>query len=397
MDAASHDTALNDTALDDALVEFLYRWNRTETPYDFPVVDLDLLQAADDHPGAFRDRLETGAALAELTAAVDGSTSPYLAAKIDACAALSEVLEGADLPFAEYVRRTLGVVPRMIDEDVLRAESDANATVLDRLGGEHTAAGVAAWIAAHQLDGREVEADFRRAEAALLPAVKAAAGVELDVDYRVEVTSADAYWLNWTSTDDSGRVLVRFNIHPRHVWTAGAPEYLALHEVGGHALQTMSWVPGIEAGTTPRSAGLVAIFTPDMFLMEGLADTLMWLCPGLPLSEVGEWTIRRYRLEQLAANNAQILANDGAPEAEVLEYLDTWAPGYFSADDRRASYAEAVSHPLLRGYKHSYGIGGWTHIQLAASLSPQQRAEYLHAAYTGPLSPADVAAWLQRG
>lgn len=383
-----------DAALDEALVAFLYRWNRTESPYDFAIVDLDLLQAADAYPGAFRDRGETGAALAELTAAVNESTHPYVAAKIDACAALFEVLEGANPPFGEYVRRTLGVVPQPIGEDVLQAEFDINAAVLDRLGGEHTRAGVSAWISAHRLDGSAVEADFRRAEAALLPVVKAAAGVERDVSYRVEVISSDAYWLNWTSTDDSGNVLVRFNIHPRHVWTAGAPEYLALHEVGGHALQAMSWVPGIQAGITPRSAGLVAVFTPDMFLMEGLADGLLWLCPGLPLSEEGEWTIRRYRLEQLAANNAQIMANEGAGEAEVLEYLDTWAPGYFSAEDRRASYTEAVSHPLLRGYKHSYGIGGLAHMQLAATLTPQRRSDYLHAAYAGPMSPADVRAWI---
>src|SRR5437868_5470991 len=52
-----------------ALIEFLYRWDRSETPLGFSIIDLDVMQQGATHPGSFANRTETAAALRELVAA----------------------------------------------------------------------------------------------------------------------------------------------------------------------------------------------------------------------------------------------------------------------------------------------------------------------------------------
>ena len=131
----------------------------------------------------------------------------------------------------------------------------------------------------------------------------------------------------------------------------------------------------------------------DSFLMEGLAETTQWFCSDVPLSDESSWAINRSRLERMAWNNAQIMANAGTEDGEVLAYLHEWAPGYSSVEARTKQLHESVHHPVNRTLMHSYGVGGFRHQQLAARLSKDERRAYMTAAYKSPLHPEQILDW----
>jgi len=132
-------------SLDEGLVDFLYRWNRTESPNGMNIVDLDVLQKREEHPGKFGARDETRKALDALLDMSDDSTPMHPRQKVTGCDAYLSVLDGAELSLDAHVQRTMGVVPVMIDEAVLDAQRERNAALLGTLGFAHTREGVAAY------------------------------------------------------------------------------------------------------------------------------------------------------------------------------------------------------------------------------------------------------------
>lgn len=374
---------------DDRAVDFFYRWDALERPGGLGIIDLDLLREADRHEGAFADR---EAALSQVTQLLEqADTATLTGQKLRAAHTLLRALCGDEIPFATYAEGTLGVRPTMIAQDVIAHQFDLVTKLLQEEGYPHTNDGVVRLHADSGVGGNAIREEFESAAAAIVPQVRAAIGLGQDVDYEVQFVEEDAYWSNWTGTDPvTGGLRLRINTHPRISWWGGKAEMLALHEIGGHACQSVAWQQKIAEGRLARSAGVSTVFGPEAFCLEGVAQSLSWFLPQDPLSPIARRALEMSHLGVLVWNNVHLMLNEGTSIADALRYADRWAPGYRNDQAATKQAREVVHDPVLRTYLYVYGAGAHHHRALAEGLDEQGRIAFLHDAYSRPLLPSDV-------
>ncbi|TDD75426.1 hypothetical protein E1298_31600 [Actinomadura rubrisoli] len=343
-----------------------------------PVIDFDCCPV-DGQAEPAESRLGVYRQLSALRERVGGC----LAERLDADLAYLGALLGERRPLNEYVQVTQGCsTAGWPEEHVLEVGEKAREAVAG-LGIGWGAATVAELDEAEGLlDLGDAPDAIRKATDELEPAVRAATGSMAPFELDIETAHVDAYWAYWL--DGAGnRVRMRLNMRNAVFTEVGARRF-ALHEVLGHGLQSSSWTEA--AKDVVPWVRLMSVHALQQVLLEGLAQALpLFVAPDDQALTV------RVRLDhyiQLVRAELHLGLEDGVPLRELADHARKRVPWW-----KESTIADLLTdrgHPQLRTYLWSYpaGIDWFVHL---AEADPGTGRKVLQAAYSAPLTPADLA------
>jgi hypothetical protein len=386
------------TALDRRLVNIYRSWHALEhATRGIEIIDFDL---ATPHPvPPARDREEVARVLTELLGEANALADVPALVRQRLVASLTylRALDGEQVDITEYIYRTLGTRPIVISEEEILAKRDAVGAILEMLRPLHRGDGPL----------RFRSDDFHRFQSLFLvpnpgnlprlfefyrdkwlPPLVSRLDVPFDPSMvAVEFASEDAYWKNWISGNlAEHRVVLRINYHPRHTWYQGSPEALVLHEYCGHAVQMVSWHRRIMRGDLPQFFGILTVHFPDQFILEGLAESLVYALPNGNRLEPKTEVVRDLHDHSLMVwNNVHLLANEeggDAAEAYAMKHLP-----FGSREGVQAEIRDRTQHPLFRSYLYVYGIGQRAFLNAFKGLNVVERWRLLRHVYEQPMTP----------
>ena len=371
------------------LLSFFYKWNAFEKNNGITIVDFDLIQKADKSAPHFISREEVKAELINLLNTWDKSQVSPLYSKLEGSLYYLRALMGETSAFSEYVSKTMGVTPTFISKDAVVEQSEVLKNSYKKLGVNWQKNEIVNFRKSNKLSQKEIETEFTNFRDRVVPEVIHWLGLSLDVNYKVEFVDLDEYWMNWISTDETGNIVLKYNLNRRHTWIKGATEYLVFHEICAHALQTLSWKQQIELGKMHPLFGLITVFTCEQFLLEGIAESLYYFYPENVFTKYGLLNVHTDHLTWMVWNNAHIMANEGKAPAEIIQYCQKYLP-YWSAAEIAKGINEKTANPLGRTYQYIYGISLYYHQLLAKKLSVEERRQYVIDIYTHVYTPREI-------
>ncbi len=346
-----------------------------------PVIDFDCHPVDTDVEPA-ESRLDVHRRLSELRDRADEG----VAERLDADIAYLGSLLGERRPLTEYVQVTQGCGAAGWSAEYVLERGEQAREALAALG---VGWGPGTGDELNEVEGPlgldEAPDAIRKASDQLEAAVREATGSVAPFELDIETAHVDAYWAYWL--DGAGhRVRLRLNLRNAVFTEVGARRF-ALHEVLGHGLQSSSWT---EAAKVPAPwIRLMSVHALQQVLLEGLAQALpLFVTPD------DEALIARIRLDhfiQLVRAELHLGLEDGLPIRELAAHARSRIPWW--SDAVIADTLTDRGDPQLRTYLWSYpaGIDWFVHL---ADADPETRRKVLHAAYSKPLTPADlVSLW----
>jgi hypothetical protein len=377
------------------LVDLYRGWDALERgKYKNPIIDFDLAPSRPylsiSHRAEVLERLVTAAT------GLDGETAgaaELTRARLNASINYLRALLGESIPFRSYIKRTLGVEPRIFTDEEIGKQLTL---VKDQLWAEYHMQFWKTDISRFQgrfmvYDTKKLPGQFERFQSKWVPVLLERIPVPLN-EYKVNVrfASEDAYWKNWISGSLSEHeILLRINIHPRQVWYQGFSEMLVIHEYCGHAIQMISWHRRIERRELPEFLGILTVHFPDQYLLEGLAESLVFVLPGRQELERESLVLRDlHRYNLLIMNNVHIIANERGTQ-EALQYGLRNLP-FTSEELIKKEIRDRTQNPLFRCYQYVYGIAKESFLAMFSRLGPKQSWNLLRTAYELPMTAAQV-------
>lgn len=360
------------------------------------IVDLDFrprgrVQTRTD----FTNREAVGEQLALLKEQLNAQTEigHYLTTKIEGSLTFLDALAGKEIPYLEYLRKTMGIAPEFLPPDQQEkalGHMFAQVTgMLAEFGYDNTQTGWQRYIADHRLSHDQVRQQFEDAAAKLFPIYDQALGVEA-VDYRehldIAVRPVNKYWVCWFKTR-RGKFLLEFNTHPRHDdrWFDGAPEYLLTHEGGGHFKQAYGIRQNVQHDLISPAYATATIHTAEQPGLEGSADSISILVPEVyeAFSPAAQLLVARQQLTSSVYAALDYRANtldleDPKNFAETVEFVQTFLP-FMTEQKIRLRVDDVTKDPQYRAYLASYWLGAALMEQEASTMTVDQRHAFLAA------------------
>jgi hypothetical protein len=368
-------------------------WDAYERSRGGPnIVDFDL--STIEGAASFGSRQDVLSALEKLHDQLSPVTEEeeFLRARIRGSITYLRVLMGQQIKFQDYLNETLGFEVRpFTDQEVESARSEVSKALApfgidmrreDRERFEHQ-------LLIHDPDaikqGIVGQQDFwlSRLRETGIP-------VPRQLPLTVEFAEVDAYWNNWISGSARDGITLQINIHPRKRYDRGRPLVLCLHEVCGHAVQMSIWRELIVCGRLSQACGLTTVHAPEMFVAEGLGQTV----PEL-LADVSEFSPEFHLSRALQyfgliiLHNAHLMIYEGVPVDKILQYARDRLP-LSDSDALEAEIRDRGTNPLFRSYQLSYSTGEQTIKKLIRGLSVEQKQKLFLAMYTIPMTPAQL-------
>lgn len=377
--------------MDKLLLSFFYKWHRFEKQNHIDIIDFDLIQEGNKYLGQFKDRKEVLGELETLIKkySVLPHKNQFILDKLKASLYYLKALMGVKFPFDSYVSNTMGLKPKMIEEKVLKEVLKLKINAYKKVGYEYTKDDLKRFNKENELTKSEIESSFKSFRDTLVPQVLDWLGLKIDLMYKIKFVDKDVYWMNWISTDDNGEILLQYNLNKRHKWVKGSTEFLVFHEICAHAIQTLSWKQQIKIGKLHPFIGLTTVFSPEQFLLEGIAESLFYFYPSNPFSDYGAISLYADHLYWLVMNNAHIMVNSGVDQKEILEFIESYLPNSNKSGILK-NLEERKNHPLFRTYQYIYGISLYYHMKIARRLSPKKRREYVTDIYHNAYTPSSI-------
>jgi len=368
-------------------------WQDFERTHGGPeIIDFDLSSVQGSTP--FNSRMEV---LSELQALRDGmdegsSEAEFLQARLNGSVFYLRALMGQQIPFSEYLKNTLGVGPEPFSRDEIGL---ARREVNERL-------------APFDL---EMKADFRKRfetyfllrnreeirdgivgdqKAWLRRLCSAGIPVPSQLHFAVEFTEVDAYWSNWISGSLSTGITLSINIHPRKKYDRGRPLALCLHEICGHAVHMSIWKELIAQEKLDQACGVTTVHSPEMFVSEGLGQTVPDLLGGnetFPKEFLASRSLQYYTL--IILHNAHLMTYEGAPIETALGYACDYLP-FSDSDNIESELRDRGTNALFRAYQLSYTSAERTIRQLIQGFTVRQKQRFFLEMYTRPMTPMQL-------
>lgn len=372
------------------ILDFYYRWHRFEQHNNISIIDFDLLQRGEEFPGTFTSREEAFEVLDHILSSMSSDNAgDFLLQKLTASRYFLRALQGEHIPFSEYVRNTMGVLPIYLPEAVLQDQLHKTEESYSNVNYEYTAESLKRFNEDQRLSQEDIEKQFVSFRDDIVPKVISWLNLHITLDYRISFIDKDEYWMNWISTDQQGKIHLQYNLNKRHDWTRGSTEFLVFHEICSHAIQVALWKKRIEEGNLPPEVGLTTCFTPEQFTMEGLAESLCYFYPENPFSPFGLVSLNQDHLNWFVWNNAHIMANESQPEKNIIEFVQSYLP-LQSEDFIKKSIKEKTENPLGRTYQYIYGIALYYHKRIAEKLSIEERRRFVIDSFVNVNTPQAI-------
>ena len=329
----------------------------------------------------------------------------FLTAHLDALAVGGRRLAGEDMSFTDEVRSYFQVDIAPIPTDVFAAAHDEISALL---GG--TGALIDRWSAFREADTcpvPQVETAVRTLAAALREKVAGPTGLPADEHIDFEI-AADAAWsgFNYYLGGYRSRVAVNAGVGHR----ISQLPVLTAHECypGHHTEHCRKEDLLIERGGELEHC-IFLVNTPQCVMAEGLGDLALsaavgpgwgrWaqqvldgIGPSFDPDLVEALEVASRPLNSVRQNAAIMLHDQGADEADVLDYLQRW---WLVSEGRARQMLRFMSDPLWRAYTSTYVEGErllrpWLEARPAAQSAMQRFQRLLDE----PLTPAMIRAEL---
>jgi len=378
--------------LDDELVNLYRAWDELERDrYKNTIIDFDLASPTSFEPVESREKIlnRIEALLSEF---IDrsGAVFELIRARLLASRTYLQSLLGIEIPFYEYVEKTMGIKPVWFDENLIIEKKKKVNNSLKKFDLELSVNDIYSFQDLFLIrNQKSLIKQFEFYRQKWLPGLLKWLSLSLDdYDIVVKFASEDAYWKNWISgTLHRHEIELQINVHPRHKWYQGASETLVLHEYCGHAVQMIKWHQEIEQGSIPQFFGILTVHFPDQFIIEGLAETLAYLLPTKKKLESKSEVLRDLHYYTLVVmNNVHILANEPQGEERAFGYASERLP-FFEAKSIRADIRDRTRNPLFRSYQYVYGIAKHSFLEKLARLDPGTSRDLLKLVYARPMTP----------
>lgn len=372
----------------------IYRgWHEFErTRGGTDVVDFDLSTFKGQE--SFSSRREILAALARLHDRFTGNTQDeeFLRTRIQGSMCYLRALMGEQMPFPDYVMKTLGVEPvKFSDEEIVRARDAASRELArfglamrvedrDRFNRElliHDRDAIREGIVGNQ----EFWLDELRKQDIPIPDL---------VPLSVQFEEVDAYWSNWITGSAQRGFTLSINLHPRKTYALGKPLALCLHEICGHAVQMSIWRERIARGEINDACGLTTVHSPEAYTCEGLGQTVGDLLADSLRSEADFHLSHALQYHSLLVlHNAHLMLYERAPIEKILEYAADQLP-LADSEFLQFELRDRGTNPLFRSYQLSYALAETSIRQLIEPFSPRQKRELFLQLYTRPMTPQQL-------
>lgn len=381
-----------DQALHPDIVALYRGWHALERRLGgVDIVDFDLSAATAAMEFASRSQV-----LLALEACVRSTTGQDLASefnrdRLEASICYLNVGLGEQVPFAEYVRKTMGATPKKFSEVELLDSFDRVDALLEEIGLKFSVNYKSQYEAQCLIQDKTTVKDQINAQVErwLDRLGKFITVPQLD---RVNVSFAetDAYWSNWVSGSVRDGFALQVNLHPRVKYLKGAPSLLAAHEYCGHLIQVQRWALNVANGSIDPSYGFTTVHSPEAFMMEGLADMLVYVLADDATLNFDERLARELTWHsRLVNNNVHYLINTGHHFRDVFHYYRRYLP---FVDDLtiESSIRDRSNDPLGRTYQYVYGIALDYFRRLLAGKSFDRQREILQMLYHQPYTKTQM-------
>lgn len=372
--------------LRDEAEQALRAWNAHETGRGAnPVIDFDCHpEDAPAEPAA--GRLSAYRRITELRRKAEEAGERRLAERLDADRGYLAALMGERLPLTDYVHVTQGCHAAGWPADYVSENGDIARKSLDSLG---VSWGPRLMDELADLCGPVGAADtpdlIRQAARDYEPAVRTATGTQAPYELTIETTKVDDYWAYWL--DGAGqKVRLRLNLRNARFTQAECRQF-ALHEVLGHGLQNASYAARCAAEDVPW-VRMTSVHALNQVLLEGLAQAMpLFIAPD---DEILIARVRFVHYTQLVRAELHLAINSGVPIEECAAHARSRAPWW--KDQHIGDFlTDRATNPKLRSYLWAYPAGLDWFTALAMQADKHVIGQILHAAYSDPLTPADLS------
>lgn len=310
--------------LNPAISRFYHRWHALEQNLGEKIEILDFDYCPREHltdlEKPFSDRLEALGHLETLQRKVEDTGSNilrnpvFLADKLAGSAAFLRALMGQRYSFDVYLRETMGIEPEIIPHEQLSSMRVELEVEFSEIEIPFTPEGKEIFDETTLIkDLSHFETGLRSEALRWVDNIQRRVGLSEEPKYKVEFVNEDAYWMNWIDGSIVKGIRLRVNKHERITYSKGSETGLAVHEIGGHALQILE-LASPQNILVDSSALNLTVHTCEQFQFEGLAQTVMFLVANdgeIPGSLILWLKLKLYHDSLL--NNAQIEVELGRP------------------------------------------------------------------------------------
>ena len=376
------------TSLDslyEEVVAFYRGWNELETSGVYadgqPILDHD--NAPPQHHGHFNSRREVLTVLSDLRRCLGehADVHPVVQDNLVASEAYLRATLGERLSFRDYVSALYHYHPAPIPSRTLEATAAKVRSLCQHFGLMYRAEDRAAYLDRFRVESpEEVAALACASQDYWLERLYTHVQRPEELKIKVEVVQKDEPWSFFLS-GGAGLMTFSINAHPRHTFTRGQCEYIASHEIAGHAVQNSLWAKAITQQGLPIALQIWTTHHPIVPLTEGLAQALPYLLcqePELGAEMMLAKTLRELR--DMALANAQLMLEDSSPVTAAWEYCADRLL-FVQPFEIERDLTNRMLKPSERAYQHCYSPSFLAFLGVARRLHPDDVGAFLRSQY----------------
>jgi hypothetical protein len=356
------------------------------------IIDFDLT-AATVPPMEFTARYQVLLALEDCARSLTGddTVSQFNRDRLQASICYLNACLGEHVPFEEYVLKTMGVSPRRFSEVELLDSFDRVDTILQEIGLKFCPQYKSQYEQQCLIqDKTTVQALTQTQLAKWSDRLNHYMTIPSLDHIAVSFAPVDADWSNWVSGSVADGFELRVNLHPRVKYLKGMPSLLASHEYCGHLMQVQQWGLNVANGTIDPRYGFTTVHSPEAFMMEGLADVLVYILADEADLDFDERLARELTWHsRLVSNNVHYLINTGHHFRDVFHYYRRYSP-FLDDLTIESRIRDRSNDPLSRTYQYVYGIALDYFRRLFAEKSVDQTSAILQTLYRQPYTKTQI-------
>ena len=322
------------------------------------------------------------------------SNQQFLVQKLRGAEAYLRQLLGQHIPLGDYIDACMGYRPALVGADELELLQGQAMQQVSNFGLQWSASEVGRLNALLLYsDAKEFQSDLERHSRIWVPRVCAALNLSIEPQYHIHIVEVDEYWSNWITGNYGEPIELRINTHPRVPPKRGKSQILAAHELAGHAVHILSLSKNSCDGHFESSFMNTSLFSAEMFQMEGVAQTVLWILADEdeiePFAKLSD-SLDFYHMALV--NNAQLELEAGRPVEEVVQSTLAIAP-FLNPLTLASDLRDRSRNPLFRSYVSVY-YPSWRLFSKARTLSTEKKREFLRQMYTRFWTPQQIAGML---
>ena len=304
-------------------------------------------------------------------------------------------LMGEHFSFATYIRNILGVSTEPLTEVEIAELRDAAQTELAKFDIAWDASALEKYESRFAWDDvAQFALDLRQHAKYWVNKVRSELELTTEPNYTIEEAHEDAYWWNWIDGSVGQPIRLRVNTHPRIHLKKGSEISLAAHEIAGHAVHILELDASRRAGRVDAAAMNTTVHTLELFQMEGVAQSVLWLLVEDEATDIlkAYSAVSMYHMALL--QQAHIELEAGASITQTLRKIAAQSP-LLKEETILSDLRDRCRHPMYRALMFVYYPSYKTFL-CASHLSAAGKRMFLREMYREFWTPKQIFQQLER-